>query len=367
MTYTSIDNRRQRSGMPKCLTLNGQIFILLITITISACRADLSIMNPYSQVDWENHRQYKANLHTHTTRSDGSLSPQCVVDNYSRLGYNILALTDHNELTYPWQEFNIMKPSAGSREKVERGKLDTASIVYESRNPEKLNMLAVQGSEISSPQHLGCYFTGNYHAAKNEDTVLIKIAADNGLVIFNHPGKYTRPASWYCNYLTKYKHIVGVEAYNQGNRYPNDLMFWDSILIKMMPERMVWGFSNDDMHRIVTIGKTWNVFVMPDLSVGSLRKAMEQGCFFFVLAPKGHEGQKPPVIHSITVRKRKSIIHIEASGQDSVRWVSNGKVIHRGQTIDLKQINPDGKYVRAELYGADGTFTGTQPFGMVKN
>ena len=33
----------------------------------------------------------------------------------------------------------------------------------------------------------------------------------------------------------------------------------------------------------------------------------------------------------------------------------------------MKQINPDGKYVRAELYGADGIVIGTQPFGMVKN
>lgn len=41
----------------------------------------------------------KGNLHTHTTNSDGRLSPQETVDMYRRAGYDFLALTDHNALT----------------------------------------------------------------------------------------------------------------------------------------------------------------------------------------------------------------------------------------------------------------------------
>lgn len=347
-------------------TNNHYTVILWFVIILNSCHPGFEILNPYSQVDWKNHNQYKANLHTHTTRSDGSLSPQSVVDNYSALGYDILAITDHNEMTYPWTEFANMEASAKSQEKVVMGKFDTASITYENRIPEQLNMLAVQGSEISSPQHLGCYFTCNYHAAKNEDTVLINTAADNGLVIFNHPGKYTYPASWYCNYLIKYKHIVGVEAYNQGNRYPNDLMFWDSLLINMMPERPVWGFSNDDMHRIASIGMTWNVFILPELTAAWVRRGMEEGRFFFVLAPDGHKGKNPPAIQSVFVRNRRSIINIQAAGQDSIRWISEGKVIHHGETLKMNDLRLTVKYVRAEVYGPDGTVIGTQPFGIKK-
>jgi len=39
---------------------------------------------------------YKANLHTHSTISDGKLSPTEVKDLYKAKGYQILALTDHN-------------------------------------------------------------------------------------------------------------------------------------------------------------------------------------------------------------------------------------------------------------------------------
>src|SRR5215813_8805491 len=40
-------------------------------------------------------RFYKGNLHTHSTRSDGKLSPEEVVAAYRERGYDFLALTDH--------------------------------------------------------------------------------------------------------------------------------------------------------------------------------------------------------------------------------------------------------------------------------
>ncbi|MBO5837873.1 MAG: PHP domain-containing protein, partial [Oscillospiraceae bacterium] len=39
---------------------------------------------------------YKANLHTHTTCSDGVLTPEQVRDAYKEKGYSILAITDHS-------------------------------------------------------------------------------------------------------------------------------------------------------------------------------------------------------------------------------------------------------------------------------
>lgn len=41
---------------------------------------------------------YKANLHCHTTCSDGTLTPEQVKDLYKRHGYSIVAYTDHNVL-----------------------------------------------------------------------------------------------------------------------------------------------------------------------------------------------------------------------------------------------------------------------------
>lgn len=46
-------------------------------------------------------RFLKGNLHTHTTNSDGRLTPQEMVDLYQDNGYDFLAITDHNHLTPP--------------------------------------------------------------------------------------------------------------------------------------------------------------------------------------------------------------------------------------------------------------------------
>lgn len=46
----------------------------------------------------------KGCLHTHTTCSDGKMTPQEVADAYERLGYDFLAFTDHDHLWRPDQE-----------------------------------------------------------------------------------------------------------------------------------------------------------------------------------------------------------------------------------------------------------------------
>lgn len=44
-------------------------------------------------------KEYKGNLHAHTSRSDGVLTPDRVVKAYQERGYDFLALTDHRSIT----------------------------------------------------------------------------------------------------------------------------------------------------------------------------------------------------------------------------------------------------------------------------
>ena len=39
---------------------------------------------------------YKANLHCHTTCSDGAMTPEQVKERYMSLGYSVIAYSDHN-------------------------------------------------------------------------------------------------------------------------------------------------------------------------------------------------------------------------------------------------------------------------------
>jgi predicted metal-dependent phosphoesterase TrpH len=47
-------------------------------------------------------RFFRGNLHTHSTRSDGALSPEQVVEAYKRAGYDFLVLSDHFLGRYDW-------------------------------------------------------------------------------------------------------------------------------------------------------------------------------------------------------------------------------------------------------------------------
>ena len=43
---------------------------------------------------------YKANLHCHTTLSDGAMTPAQIKEMYVRHGYSVVAYTDHNIYKY---------------------------------------------------------------------------------------------------------------------------------------------------------------------------------------------------------------------------------------------------------------------------
>mgnify|MGYP000789433803 FL=1 len=51
---------------------------------------------------------YKGNLHTHSTNSDGRLSPEEVIKLYREEGYDFLALTDHWFMGEERQEENFL-------------------------------------------------------------------------------------------------------------------------------------------------------------------------------------------------------------------------------------------------------------------
>lgn len=340
-----------------------------------ACSSVQQIHNPYETVNWSGYGQYKANLHTHTMVSDGWMNPQTVVGKYRDADYQILAISDHNSVTWPWTGFSGFRMNAKSEGRLlnrelkpqEEDWIRPEDLLFKDVNPEDAGMAAIQANELSDHHHMNSFFN-DHNGTKTEDESLNAIAAKHGLAVLNHPGRYhdTNPKryslDWYLALYQRYPHLLGMEVYNCGKRFPHDDMLWDSILTVMAPVRPVWGFSNDDMHSMRDFGRNWNVFLLPELNEKAVRQAMENGTFYFVYSPDGHSGSKPPVIESIKVNQRKGQIAINATGSDSIVWIAEGKKLMRGKRLVLKKLQGKVRYLRAEVYGVDDIIVCTQPF-----
>ncbi len=361
------------------------LFVAIFLTVFIGCNQELAIDNPYEEVNWEEFGRYKADLHAHTTHSDGYFSPHIIVDRYHDLGYRILALADHNRVTYPWQEFSSLEVSNRTYRRLEEGQLDDIphedSFVYEDRDPESLGMIAVQANEVSQHHHLGSLFNEHEDRDRKLEKVsetLEAIAEKGGLGMLYHPGSYNGthhsrpyyPIDWYVEMFQQYDHLVGMEAYNNGWQHnPGNLHRWDSTLTRVMPDRPVWGFANDDFHG-GTMGHSWNVFLLPELTREEVRKGIENGLSYFIYAPEGHDGPPPPEINAITADPRNGTIHIDASDYHYIEWISDGKSIHFGNKINLHDFPDVNSYVRAIVYQSQyasnqsRAVTLTQPFGI---
>jgi hypothetical protein len=227
-------------------------------------------------------------------------------------------------------------------------------------------MVAIEGNEITRAHHIGSYFNDYGDAnLKSENQALEQIGRRKGLAVFFHPGRHGMPAEWYVDFFRRFDHLVGLEVYNQGDRYPKDRETWDKILTVLSPSRKVWGFANDDMHKPLThLGRSWNVLILPELSSKQVRRAIEKGNFLFVYAPMGPAGPPPPVIEAITVDANAGSLFVQTSGHEAVIWISRGEIIGRSERLELTGLLTMDGYVRAEVHGSHGIVVGTQPFGI---
>ncbi len=401
------------------MTGKAWVTTLAAVVAVLVCAGWLSVhleagrvvLNPYEGIDWETTEQHRANLHTHTTHSDGSKAPHERIDEYHEHGYTILSLTDHDTynprgpLTYPWTDLAessywtewepgtlLLKhhivlhnrvhyrclASHHSSAATEPGEgADWQAVweltpAWENRDPQELGMVAVQGVEVSSTFHIGSHFndfTGE--GASNEDYVLREIQARDGLAQFFHPGRYTHNdptqlVDWFAGYFKDYDCLVGLEVFNRAHRYPTDRALWDNILLQTLPDTPVWGFAGDDNHVSDTDWDflvSWTVFFLDELTVEAVKEAYRSGSFL-ACNRTASGAPEPPVVSSIKVTGG-TVIALHATGYDVIRWIADGQVIAESPSVDVSTL--DALYVRAELVkqGPGGEArTLTQPFAL---
>lgn len=362
------------------ILLGTMVLMIVIAIVIILIPSERDhFLNPYEKVNWETINYYDANLHTHTTYSDGRYDPHQAIDKYHELDYRILALTDHDthhhdarpQSLYPWTRLNDIYFEIRDKINPRTGEtfVERANEEWQNRDPGQLGMLSLEGSELSASHHIGSYMSEYAGASSDEHESFREVGARDGLAMFFHPGRYDHDVEWYVDFYRTYPHVIGQEIYNQVDRYPMDREKWDRILHQLMPDRPVWGFANDDTHGTNHFGRNRNVFLISDLSIENVRHAMAGGhLYLFIPVERGDR----PDVYIRNVESRRGNIQLTLDGNyNEIEWKTfdpdndESRTIHHGPEIHVSDVPGAATFVRAEIL-SDGGKTYTQPFGIIR-
>ena len=268
----------------------------------------------------------RGNLHTHTTESDGNLSPQATVDAYAALGYDFLAVTDHDRIT----PVNLLDP---------RG------------------MTLIQGNEITAngPHMLHIHAAARLAPLADRQAVIDAAVAAGGMIIMNHP-------NWEAHFnhcdqaiLEELDGYAGIEVFNgvtlraEGSPVATDR--WDMLLSQ---GRRVWGFADDDNHDDVDRCVGWNVVQSAGRSAGAIVEALRNGRFY---ASTG------VVIDEIRVEGRRVRV-FSSNAQAFHVHCDHGCMAARATGGELDFEVPAGaswRYVRVECFGPGASQAWLQP------
>ncbi len=369
------------SGLLPIFSANTTVVLFAVVVFSGTAPAGaeqmILVVNPYEGIAWAEIQQYKGNLHTHTTQSDGQFEPARVMDMYRDHGYSILALTDHNKCTWPWEKFE--------------------------RLPGNLGMTALPGNELSRHHHTLSLFCEYETEAEDLDAAIAGVADAGGVAILCHPAMHWEPEysdasrlrrfldasvrpgeipaevlEKYIALFTRYPHLVATEISNASEplyRYPLDRMLWDRLLGELMPDRPIWGVNTDDMHSKDHFGSDYVMFLSASREAQAIREALVQGAFYFATRRVPETGPQsnadPPSITSINHDKAAHTLEVHSSvdgislPDSAYAWISGGEVIHTGPQLAYHAVSMPAPYVRVEIVAEGGT-TFTNPFGFRK-
>ncbi len=347
-----------------------------------------AITNPYAAVDWNTWGHYKANLHTHSTVSDGKDDFSVMIEAYYAQGFDVLAMTDHGSVNRGWNvkpqtvpilNYNTWfnKPTYLTNERYaeittgsDRGGRGMTDVPFGIEN----------NTATLTKSHVNGFFAEygqNVWGKENDyETAVAGIHALGGLSQINHPGDWLDSAKdagiakdpksikFFADILKKYDSCMGIEVLNRVDSVTkNDRILWDGLLESVIPTgRNVWGFSNADAHNTDGIDTSFEVFMMPENTVAQVRTAMENGTFFAC----GHRADNElgggfvgtgacPSVTSIAVDDSTDQITVQGAGYDTIQWIAKGEIIASGNTIDLNAYESQiSCYVRAQLIGPGG-------------
>ena len=371
----------------------------LNTDKIKTAKFERIIWSPYMEINWDKIGHYDSEFHTHPGLGDEEYDPHQTIDRYKDEGYQILSLAahdydipkDHMKTIYPWTKlseiYNNIK-DVGNPTENNKTYGEMANEPYQDRNPLDLNMISVEGNEVSGPHHIVSLFCSVNSGEKDEAATLQKIKEKGGLAYFAHPGRYVETQGyneyWYADLYLRFDNLIGQAIFNRKDSYPSDRSFYDKIVHLLGVARPIWLNGEDDMHRESDLGWNRDVILLENFTPGSMHfdipngsapdvfNALKNG-YSYLWKPKLQYEKRSFKLKNIEFRRKEIVLSVDNKEEVfEIRWITHNpdsgvsETIFKGSQINLTEIPEYAKFVRAEIEGKKGTIY-TQPFYILRN
>lgn len=377
----------------KTISLTLSFILISMPLTFAAAEAapkSYDITSSYENVDWDNWKAYKAQLHCQTTASDGFMTVKEVVQAHYDRGYDILAITDHGTLNRGWNVAPNLIPIL-RLVKYERTQMAPIVPLTDEEYASYLNGTAATtngtvrengmidvplGAELNFATPItDCHLTG-YFAEYGQglmgvygdyETPVAGVNEAGGITMLSHVGEYVYPDKDSENYVgqpideyytNKFARLfldnpgsaVGMGINSATDAHTRcDRILYDQILMKTIPNGVVpWGFCFSDSHNATSINDAYTMHYMPELSNDELRTSMETGTFFsvshfsngvelngmrempeYIEEEVNYESNATPMVTKVEIDDENDTVTVWGENFDTITWVADGNVINR--------------------------------------
>ena len=312
---------------------------------------------------------YKANLHCHSTFSDGKLTPAQLKEIYMEKGYSIIAYTDHNVmidnshltdedfLALVGYELDVSEPYRGRPAGYDK----TCHFCAIAIDPKDAKQVCYHREKYCADayRHLLKYDENepDYVRVYNVDCVndMMKRARDAGFyVTYNHPAWSLENYEQYAHY----EHMHAMEICNYGcvaAGYPDYVpQIYDDIL---RTGKRIFCIATDDNHNAYPAdSRDWDSFggftvIKADkLDYPTIMQALLNGNFYASQGPAIHDlWYEDGEIH-VTCSDADRIILNAGRRKSRCRFAENGKLLTEASFA----VDPTDLYVRITVIDEKG-------------
>lgn len=284
------------------------------------------------------YEELKANLHSHSSNSDGEYTVAEIIDRYAEAGYDVLAFTDHRVANAVSNYDN-------------RGMILISGIELHPIGPREINWHILV---LGVPENFA-------NCPENDAQKAIEMAhAAGGICFAAHPywSGFTSVE------VMSLQGFLGLEVFNSSTRRIGkayNMQLWDECLAA---GAAYGAIAVDDTHKNEHFFHGWTMILTNDRSCGGVMNALKTGRYYASQGPRFtrlsfengiFEAEFTPCMEAVAMTRRST---------------GHGEFAETGQMItsikyDTSKLQP-GDYVRCQLKDADGNYAWSNPVRIIE-